>query len=98
MTVTIVARSAAAGPAPLAVLRLPASALPADFVLDDRHAMSATGPQLSQAADLTVEARVSRSGTAQRQPGQPSSRALAVRAGSQGVALVIDTLGAPSAP
>lgn len=97
-TVFIVARSAAAGPAPLAVLRLPASALPADFVLDDRHAMSPTGPRLSQAVDLTIEARVSPSGTAQRQPGQPSSRALAVRAGSQGVALVIDTLGARPAP
>lgn len=90
-TLFIVARERNGGPAPIAVLKLRAGALPADFVLDDRHAM--TQDRLPSAADqLTLQARISRSGSAQRQTGEPISRPLPVRAGERGIVLAIDTL------
>ena len=87
-TVFIVARAAEGSRMPVAVLRLKASQLPAKFTLDDSNAMSPERP-LSGFDELTLEARISRSGTAQRQPGQPISLPLAVRRGSSGALLHI---------
>ncbi|KAF1050145.1 c-type cytochrome biogenesis protein CcmI [Xylophilus sp.] len=90
-TLFIVARAAQTGRVPVAVLRLPADRLPAAFALDDSHAMSPELP-LSRFDELTVEARISRSGSAQRQAGQPISAPQAVRRGSTGVAIMIDAV------
>ena len=55
-------------PAPLAVWRGRAGALPARVVLDDRAAM-APGMELSQAREVRVKARVSRAGIAEARSG-----------------------------
>jgi cytochrome c-type biogenesis protein CcmH len=90
-TVFIVARSPAAGRMPLAVLRFPAAQLPMDFTLDDRDAVSSDNP-LSRFDELTIEARISRSGLAQRQPGQPVSLPQVVHSGSAGLILMIGVI------
>lgn len=90
-TVFIVARAAEAGRMPVAVLRLTAAQLPAQFTLDDKNAMTPDMP-LSRFDELTLEARISRSGTAQRQPGQPVSIAQTVRRGSNGLTLLIGAI------
>lgn len=86
--VFIVARAKENGRMPVAVLKLTVSQLPAKFTLDDSNAMSPEMP-LSRFDELTLEARISRTGTAQRQPGQPVSPPQAVRRGSSGVVLHI---------
>jgi len=53
---------------PLAVVRLQVSNWPVAFVLDDSNAMIA-GHSLSSADNVKLEARISRSGNAQAQPG-----------------------------
>jgi cytochrome c-type biogenesis protein CcmH len=90
-TVFIVARSPSTGRMPVAVLKLSAAQLPARFALDDSNAMSPDMP-LSRFDELSIEARISRSGTAQRQPGQPISLPQAVRRGNSGVVLVIGAI------
>lgn len=90
-TVFIVARAPETGRMPVAVLRLKAAQLPAKFTLDDSNAMSPDMP-LSRFTALTIEARVSRSGTAQRRPGQPISQPQAVSRGSAGLVLTIGML------
>jgi cytochrome c-type biogenesis protein CcmH len=90
-TVFIVARSPAAGRMPLAVRRFLAAQLPIDFTLDDRDAMSSDMP-LSRFDELTIEARISRSGVAQSQPGQPVSLPQAVHRGSAGLVLMIGAI------
>ncbi|MCX7562699.1 tetratricopeptide repeat protein [Xanthomonadaceae bacterium XH05] len=64
----VFARAAEGSRAPLAIQRLRAGDLPLSLTLDDSHAMV---PQmnLSSAAQIVVGARISRSGTAQAQPG-----------------------------
>jgi cytochrome c-type biogenesis protein CcmH len=65
----VFARSAdAEGGAPLAVARLTAGQLPAVVRLDDRNAMSPQA-KISDAASVTVQARLSRSGNARPQAG-----------------------------
>lgn len=88
-TVFIVVRSPETGRVPVAVLRLDAASLPARFTLDDSNAMSPELP-LSRFDQLSIEARISRTGTAQRQAGQPLSAPQSVRKGSAGLAIVID--------
>jgi cytochrome c-type biogenesis protein CcmH len=73
---------------PAAVLRLRASELPADVVIDDRHAMSPDRP-LSRFNALTVQARLSATGQALAQPGDWLSAALPARPGQQGLLLKI---------
>lgn len=90
-TVFIVARAAETGRMPVAVLRLTAAQLPAQFKLDDKNAMTPDMP-LSRFDELMIEARISRSGTAQRQPGQSVSREQTVRRGSTGLTLLIGVI------
>lgn len=73
---------------PAAVLRLRAADLPADVVIDDRHAMSPDRP-LSGFDALTVQARISLSGQANAQPGDWLSSALSARRGQQRLMLHI---------
>lgn len=90
-TVFIVVRSPTTGRVPVAVMRIQAAQLPTSFSLDDSHAMSPELP-LSRFDELSIEARVSRTGAAQREAGQPISAPQAVRKGSRGLAIVIDAV------
>ncbi|MNJ99116.1 Formate-dependent nitrite reductase complex subunit NrfG [compost metagenome] len=90
-TVFIVVRAPEIGRMPVAVLRLTVAQLPMRFTLDDRNAMSPDMP-LSRFDELTIEARISRSGTAQRQPGQLISPLQTVRRGNAGLTLLIGAI------
>ena len=87
-TVFIFARAADGPRMPLAVLRIPAKQLPADYRLDDSMGMA--GMKLSSAASVVVEARISKSGTATPQAGDLSGRSDPVKPGASGVNVTID--------
>ncbi|MDQ2961843.1 MAG: c-type cytochrome biogenesis protein CcmI [Pseudomonadota bacterium] len=88
-SVFIFARATEGPRVPLAVLRISAKDLPKEFTLDDSMAM-APGVDLSRAAAVIVEARVSRSGNAQPQSGDFSGRSAPVKPGATGVKVTID--------
>lgn len=73
---------------PLAAARMRASELPLKFVLDDSLSMN---PQslLSAAAEVEVEARISKTGMAQPEPGDLLSAPQKVKVGASGVALKV---------
>lgn len=73
---------------PLAVLRLRASDLPADVIVDDRHAMSPDRP-LARFAAVTLQARLSSTGQAAPQPGDWASDELRTSPAEPGVVLVL---------
>ena len=87
-TVFIFARAFDGPRMPLAVIRTKASALPMDFTLDDSLAMS-PDLRLSGAAQLRLEARVSRSGDALARPGDFTASVGPVKPGTRGLRLVI---------
>ncbi|MEP6942944.1 MAG: c-type cytochrome biogenesis protein CcmI [Betaproteobacteria bacterium] len=88
-TVFIFARAVDGSRMPLAVLRLKARALPADFVLDDSMAMAA-GATLSSAPQVIVEARIAKGGGALPQPGDMFGRSAPIKPGTTDVRIVID--------
>jgi cytochrome c-type biogenesis protein CcmH len=90
-TVFIYARAAEGPPMPLAVLRVKARELPADFALDDSMAM-APGMTLSAQARVVVTARVSKSGGATPQPGDLQGASAPVASDANGVTVLIDTV------
>jgi cytochrome c-type biogenesis protein CcmH len=84
----IIAREAEGAP-PIAVIRRPPSALPGEFSLSDANSMI-QGRSLAAYPEITVVARLSRSGQPTAQPGDWQAEAV-VRPGDPGtVALVID--------
>jgi cytochrome c-type biogenesis protein CcmH len=84
----IIARAPEGGP-PIAVIRQPPTAVPGEFSLSDANTMI-QGRSLAAYPQLTVVARLSRSGQPTAQPGDWQAEAL-VRAGETAtVALVID--------
>ena len=85
----IFARAAQGPRMPLAVLRARVADLPMDFKLDDSMAMSPDF-KLSSAAELRIEARVSKSGDAIAKPGDLSGDISPVKPGATGLKLVID--------
>ena len=87
-TVMVIARPVGAR-MPLAVLRQRASGVPLKFTLDDTLAMN---PQalLSQAGEVSIEARISKSGLAMPASGDLISDAQTVKVGAQGITLKID--------
>lgn len=87
-TVFIYARAAQGSRMPLAILRKQVRDLPYRYTLDDSLAMSPAA-RISDAGELIVEARVSKSGEARAQPGDLSGRSAAVRPGAAAVAVVI---------
>ena len=87
-TVFIYARPAEGPRMPLAVLRIPAKELPADYRLDDSMGMA--GAKLSTAPTVVVEARISKSGNAIPQPGDLSGKSGPVKPGASGVDVTID--------
>lgn len=88
-TVFVFARATAGSRVPLAVQRARVADLPLQFRLDDSSAMS---PQtkLSGAAEVRVEARVSRSGNATPAAGDLIALGEVVPTGRNGVAIQID--------
>jgi cytochrome c-type biogenesis protein CcmH len=74
---------------PLAAMRIPASELPKEFTLDDAMGMAA-GTKLSNAGEVIVEARLSRTGNALAQPGDLFGRSGPVKPGTAGLRITMD--------
>jgi len=90
-SVFVFARAATGSRMPLAVQRAQVKDLPLAFKLDDSMAM-APGMTLSSAPQLTVGARISKSGTAIAQPGDLSGEATGVAPGATNIAIRIGTV------
>jgi cytochrome c-type biogenesis protein CcmH len=88
-TVFIFARASAGPRMPLAVMRIPASELPKEFTLDDAMGMAA-GTKLSNAGEVIVEARLSRTGNAIAQPGDLFGKTGPVKPGASGLRITMD--------
>jgi len=88
-TVFVLARAAATGRMPVAVMRLQAKDLPARFVLDDSLAMR-PDISISHFDQVSVEVRISRSGQAQAQAGDLRGAQPDIPLGRDGIALVAD--------
>ena len=90
-TLFVFARAKEGPRMPLAVMRVPApkaNAFPVAFELTDAMAM-APGFNLSSFAEVIIEARVSKSGNAQLQPGDLSGLSDVVKPGASGVTVTI---------
>lgn len=93
-TLYVIARQAGGPPIPVAVLREPDARLPMQFSIGDANAMDPSRP-LSSAGTLVLEARLSRSGNAMRQPGDLYGQRADVAPGQRDVSIVIDRVVAP---
>jgi cytochrome c-type biogenesis protein CcmH len=87
--VFVFARTVGGSRMPLAVLRARAADLPLDFILDSSNALN-PDRTLEKAGSVVVEARVSKRGDARAQPGDLLGQLDGVKAGTNGVAVVID--------
>jgi cytochrome c-type biogenesis protein CcmH len=74
---------------PLAILRTTARDLPRDFKLDDSMSMTPAA-RLSNATDVIVEARISKSGNATSTPGDLVGSSGSIKPGTRGLSLVIN--------
>ncbi|MDL2336499.1 MAG: c-type cytochrome biogenesis protein CcmI [Pseudomonadota bacterium] len=90
-TVFIFARAAEGPRMPLAILRRTVADLPITFTLDDAMAMSPE-MKLSKFPLVVVGARVSKSGNAMPSPGDLTGQLTAVKTGTEGLQIVIDTM------
>jgi len=88
-TVYIFARATNGPRMPLAILRTEAGKMPIEFTLDDSMAMDAS-MNLSSTTEVTVMARVSRSGNATPQSGDMQGALQNVKIGAAGIEIVID--------
>ena len=76
---------------PIASVKIDSKQLPYSFTLDDKVSMS-PNDKLSNHAEVTISARVSKSGQAMAQSGDLQGKTGPVKLGQQGVAIVIDTI------
>ncbi|MBI2276658.1 MAG: hypothetical protein HYU74_04850 [Dechloromonas sp.] len=88
-TVFIVAKGADGGGAPLAVQRFKVADLPMQFKLDDSSAVM-PGRTISQASEVVVSAKVSRSGQAESQAGDIYGAPHKVKVGAGNLKLELD--------
>jgi cytochrome c-type biogenesis protein CcmH len=88
-TLFVFARAVNGPKMPLAIVRVPApKSWPFKFDLDDSMAM-APGMKLSSFPEVTVEARISKAGNAQPQPGDLAGQSAAVKPGASDVGVSI---------
>lgn len=87
-TVFIYATAVAGSRMPVAIVKITANQLPFDFVLDDSTAMSPAA-KLSGMEEVTVRARISKSGNAVAQPNDLGVSVTPVKPGSTGLNLMI---------
>jgi cytochrome c-type biogenesis protein CcmH len=85
----IIARAPGEEGPPIAVIRRPPTAVPGEFSLSDANSMIA-GRSISAYPEITVIARLSRTGQPTAQPGDWEAQALVRPNGGAAVALVID--------
>lgn len=90
-TVFVFARAAEGPRMPLAILRRTVADLPITFTLDDAMAMSPE-MKLSKFPVVVVGARVSKSGNALPSPGDLTGQVTAVKIGTEGLQIVIDSV------
>lgn len=90
-TVLLFARASEGPRVPLALIKAKVKDLPLDFTLDDSAAM-VPAMTLSSAARVTVVARVSKSGTAQAEPGDLQGVTGPVAVGVTGLRVEIDEM------
>jgi cytochrome c-type biogenesis protein CcmH len=88
--VFIFARPAEGSKMPLAIVKMQVKDLPASFTLDDTMAMTPT-MKISSFPDIVVGARVSKSGSAMPASGDLEGLSKPLKAGTTGIALVIDS-------
>lgn len=88
-TLFVYARAAEGPRMPLAIIRTTARDLPLKFTLDDSQAMSPMA-KLSGAAQVRVEARLSKSGNAMAQAGDLVGTSAVVQPGARDLRIVID--------
>ena len=88
-TLFVLARGTDGSPIPIAAQRLRVDGWPVAFQLGDAQAMN-PARLLSQAGMVTIEARISRSGAAGRQSGDPFGVSAQVKPGTRDLALRID--------
>jgi len=74
---------------PVAVLKMPVSAFPMRFALDDSLAMNPAA-LISQQSEVTIEVRISKTGMAKAEVGDLLSSQQAVKVGSSNIRLNID--------
>ena len=90
----ITARAGSGPRIPYAAIRIESPQWPLDFRLDDSLAMDPSR-KLSSAAEVVVEARLSRTGEAFRRPGDLYGVSAPIRPGTGNVRLTIDQVVAP---
>jgi cytochrome c-type biogenesis protein CcmH len=90
-TLFVYARPVDGSRMPLALLRARAADLPLSFTLDDSMSLSPE-QKLSAASTVILDARVSRSGQAVRQPGDLVGESSPVKLGAKGIKLNIDKI------
>lgn len=90
-TVFILVRAAQGPRMPIAVYRKQVKDLPLNFMLDDSMSMQPR-VKISNFSEVKVAARISKSGSAVTRPGDYEGVSPAIKPGTSGVDIVIDTL------
>lgn len=89
-TLFVFARPVSGARMPIAIVRQPVGAWPASFTLDDSAAMATT--KLSTLREVVLEARISRTGSANPAPGDLRGVVASAKVGSTGAMIVVDSV------
>ena len=90
-TVFVFAKAVSGPPMPIAVIRAQAKDLPKKFVLDDSSAIMSS-MKLSSFKEVTVDAKISKTGDATQKSGDLRGEVASVKVGSSNVQLTIDKI------